>query len=359
MKQRFFFLAVCLAVLGGGLIPGSEAGPKGVIVVRPLGTGVAITIDGDFKDWPLAAFEKVSEQPLFPEGQDALTTNARGDYLVHDPDRVGFFNTARGGVSEDDPNLDFEVNTYFAFDANYLYILSIFVDDEIVGNRDTSAFGSAPYLNDGQEFFIDAKNDSDDCISDLAFPSIDEEDPNLDDFQVGTGINDIFDPVVPMDQGGWGAVQGIIRSGNRDLLGAGDFSDGTFQDALTASSGPDIAAKAYADLRAAGAPNPMISTNPSLTFAGYALETRIPFRVVDGFTPDHKIGMTLFWRDVDDSNGSGIQFIDWAQSTTAGGCLTADAQITDIFFAPNWGALEFDASHPLGGTGIAAWDLFE
>ncbi|HXK92542.1 MAG: hypothetical protein HPY51_16105 [Candidatus Omnitrophica bacterium] len=357
MKHSYFYVAlVCL--IGIGTLE-TQAGPKGVIVVRPFGPGVSIQIDGDFSDWPLAAYEKVSEQPLFPDGQDALTTDARGDYLVYDPDRVGFFNYPRGAVSEDDPNLDFEVNTYFAYDDNYLYVLSIFVDDEIVGDRDTSAFGNAPYLNDGQEFFFDAKNDSDDCISDIAFPSIDNEEPNLDDFQVGTGINDLLDPVLPMDQGGWGAVQGIIRSGNRDLLGSGNFNDGTYQAALAASPGPDIAAKAYADLRAAGAPNPMIAQNPGLTFAGYALETRIPFRVVDGFTPDHNIGMTIFWRDVDYSNGTSIQFIDWAQSSTAGGCTTASAEITDIFFAPNWGSLEFNPNNPLGGTAIPLWEIFK
>ena len=342
-------LAICVSL--------ASAGPKGVILVRPLGTGITITIDGQFSDWPLAAFEQPSVQPLFPEGQDSDTTDARGYYLLYDPDRVGFFNYARGTVSEDDPNLDFEVNTYLAYDANFLYILSIFIDDEIVNTRDTTAFGSNPFLNDGLEFFFDAKNDSDDCISDLQFPAIDGENPNLDDFQVGTGINDLIDSVLPENQGGLGAVQGIISSGNLDLLGVGDFGDGTYQDALTAAA-PTIAARSFADLRAAGALNPAIAQNPSLTFSGYTIELKIPFGVVEGFTSDHSVGFTVFWRDVDDSNGSNIQFIDWAQSTTAGGCATANTIFTDIFYAPNWGALEFQPNRPLTRTPVKEWPVF-
>ena len=357
MKRFFFFMAVSIVFVG--FIMDGTAGPKGVIVVRPLGGDVALSIDGDFSDWPLALFEEPSMQPLFPEGQDNETTDAQGDYIIHDPDRSGFFNTARGAVSEDDPDLDFEVNTYFTYDSEYLYILAVFIDDDIVNYKDTSDFGSAPYVNDGLEFFFDAKNDSDDCISDLAFPQIDDEEPNLDDFQVGTGLNDLFDSVIPEADGGLGAVQGIIRSGDRDLLGSGDFSDGTFQEAIANSSGPDIGAKAYDDLRAAGALNPAITENADLTFSGYAIELRISFGVVDGFGPDHSCGFTVFWRDVDASNGDGsIQFIDWAQSTTAGGCLTIEAEFTDIFFAPNWGSLEFNTDNPLGDTGMGEWQLF-
>ncbi len=345
-----FVVVICLM---------SFAGPKGVIVVRPLGDTVNITIDGDFSDWPLDQFEQPSVQPPFPEGQDQLTTDARGDYVIYDPDRVGFFNTARGAVSEDDENLDFEVSSYFAYDSEYLYIISIYIDDEIVGYYDESDFGSQPYTNDGVEFFFDAKNDSDDSISDIEFPQIDDVEPNLDDFQIGTGLNDLFDPVLPEAEGGFGVVMGIIRSGDRDLVGSGDFSDGTFQETMENSEGPDIAAKTYADLRAAGAPNPMIEENPNLDFSGYAIELRVPFGLVDGFTSDHDVGFTLFWRDVDDSSANSIQFIDWAQSTTASGGTTLEQSITDIFYAPNWGALEFDSDNPLGEiTALSRWEIF-
>jgi hypothetical protein len=141
------------------------------------------------------------------------------------------------------------------------------------------------------------------------------------------------------------------------LLGSGDFSDGTYQEALNATQGPDIAAMLFQNLRTAGAPNPVIAQNPGLIFPGYTVEVRIPFGVVDGFTPDHLVGFTVFWRDWDDFNGSTGQFIDWAQSSTAGGCLSFDATITDIFFAPNWGALEFDTANPLGPVHVDEWQL--
>jgi len=343
-------VAVAVCVFAGGVF----AGPKGVIVVRPLAENISITIDGEFEDWPLTDFDEPSTQPLFPEGQESEGTDARGDYVIYDPDRAGFFNFERG-AAEDDENLDFEASTYFAYDSDFLYVLSVFIDDELTPYRDESWYGSQPYQNDGLEFFFDSKNDSvDDCISDLSFPSIDDEEPNLDDFQVGTGINEYFDPVLP---GGIGATQGIIRSGDRDLLGSGDFADGTYQEALEAAEGPDIAAMMYADLRAVGAPNPAIAQNPDLTFSGYTIELRIPFGVVEGFTPDHDIGFTVFWRDWDDFNGSTGQFIDWAQSTTAGGCLTEEAMLTDIFYAPNWGALEFDTANPLGAVAVDNWPL--
>lgn len=352
MFRRGVFLSLLAAVIGG-LTLGAIAGDIGVIVVRPLAEGASITIDGQFSDWPLDQFQEPSVQPLWPEAQDWDTSDARGDYVIYDPDRAGFFNFERGST-EDDDNLDFEASTYFAYDSEFLYVVSVFIDDDIEVLRDTSAFGSQPYQNDGLEFFFDSKNDSiDDCISDLGFPAIDDEEPNLDDFQVGTGVNDLFDPVLP---GGVGAVQGIIRSGDRDLLGSGDFSDGTYQEALEATEGPDIAAMLFDDLRAAGAPNPMIAENPGLTFPGYTVELRIPFGVVDGFTPDHLVGFTVFWRDWDEEGAQGA-FIDWAQSSTASGCLTNEGVITDIFFAPNWGALEFDTANPLGAVNVHEWQL--
>jgi hypothetical protein len=335
------------------------AGPKGIIVVRPLGAEISITIDGNFDDWPLDKFGDPSVQPLYPDGQISLTTEARGEYIIYDPDRAGFFNTGRGVVSEDDPNTDFEVNTYFAYDSNYLYILSIFIDDEISDAMDTSDFGSMPFLNDGQEFFFDLLNDSNDCIAGISFPTIDGEAPNLDDFQIGTALSIMIDPVLPYDQSGLGVSNGIIRSGDLDFVGSGDFSDGTYQDSLEATSGPDIAAKEVTDLRAAGAPNPAIADNTDTSFTGYTIEQRIPFSIMEGFDPGHSIGFTIFWRDVDEgASGGSIQFIDWAQSSTAGGCASADAEVTDIFFAPNWGALEFDASNPLSGvTDIDEWPI--
>jgi hypothetical protein len=55
---------------------------------------------------------------------------------------------------------------------------------------------------------------------------------------------------------------------------------------------------------------------------GYAVELVVPFGVTEGFTPDHKMGFDLFWRDVDDDlapqpgfGGAGIFWTDWAQAT--------------------------------------------
>lgn len=328
------------------------AGPKGVIICRPLGN-ISITIDGDFTDWPLGAYEQVSEQPLFPDGQDMDSTNAMGDYVVYDPDRVGFFNTKRGDVSEDNPHTDFEVNTYFAYDAEYLYVLSIFIDDEIRDDRDDSLSGMSPFLNDGIEFFFDALNDSDDCATDINFPNFDPEAPNIDDFQIATGINLFFDSIIPFEDGGLGTVQGIERSGNVELFGTEKFVDGLYQDKLAETPGPDIAALAYENLRAAGAPNAVIADNPTLNFSGYAQEIRIPFGVIEGFTPDHAMGFDLFWRDVDFSSDA-IQFIDWAQSTS----VPCDNIFDSLFQTSNWGEMRFEGA-PLDGSGSSVndWSL--
>jgi len=67
---------------------GAFAGPKGQVICRHLGSN-AITVDGDFSDWPLGAFRQPSAQPLFPAGQDAASTDASGDHLVFERDRIG------------------------------------------------------------------------------------------------------------------------------------------------------------------------------------------------------------------------------------------------------------------------------
>ena len=167
-----------------------EAGPKGVINVRALGNK-RLTIDGNIADWPLSAFTTVAQQPLFPDGQNATSTTANGDYLVFDNKRVGLFNgTLEDGFTADGIN-DFGVTTYFAYDRKFLYVLSVVIDNTLRDDLDTTAFGSSGFLNDGFEFFIDAKGDSTDCISDDGFPNIDGPDassPNTDDFQVTVAI---------------------------------------------------------------------------------------------------------------------------------------------------------------------------
>src|SRR5690242_11363485 len=80
-------LVVGLMALSGP----ASAGPKGTIIVHPLGNQ-KIAIDGDVADWPLDKFTAVAEQPVFPDGQNKDTTSASGDHLVFDPTRVGLFN---------------------------------------------------------------------------------------------------------------------------------------------------------------------------------------------------------------------------------------------------------------------------
>src|SRR5438477_12540530 len=81
-----------------------EAGPKGTVNVRALGTR-RLTIDGNIADWPLSAFTTVAQQPLFPDGQNATSTSANGDHLVFDNKRVGLFNgTADDGFTADGIN---------------------------------------------------------------------------------------------------------------------------------------------------------------------------------------------------------------------------------------------------------------
>src|SRR5207249_3322198 len=188
---RAAFAAILATAVACFTVP-SLAGPKGTIHVRPLGDR-KLTIDGDISDWPLAQFKKVAEQPVFPAGQNADSTTADGDHLVFDKTRIGLFNgTTTNAFQANDS--DFGVTTYFAHDLRNLYILAVFIDDTLRDDNDTSQFGSTGFLNDGFEFFLDAKGDSTDCISDDAFPSIDQVEPNIDDFQVTVAINSTFNP---------------------------------------------------------------------------------------------------------------------------------------------------------------------
>jgi hypothetical protein len=323
----------------------ASAGPKGTIIVRPLGNQ-KITIDGDLADWPLDKFIAVSEQPVFPDGQNKDSTTASGDHLVFDPTRVGLFNgTAPDAFKAN--NADFGSGIYLAYDANFLYILGVFIDDVLRDDLDVSDHGSTGYLNDGFEFFVDAKGDSSDCIAEDSFPNIDESAPNADDFQVTVGLNANFKPSGSADDV-LGARQALARQGNPAMVGddGAGAPGGIYQDALTAIGGPDIAARRYADLKAAGAKNPEVVANPNLKIAGYVVEMRVPFSPkIEGFTPDHNMGFDLFWRDVD-ADGA-IKWADWGQSTTVGSCSDAQA---DLFNSANWGQLVFDKTNFLGSA---------
>jgi hypothetical protein len=332
------------------LISPAAAGPKGTITVRPLGNQ-KITIDGDIADWPLDKFSKVVEQPLFPQGRDGDATSASGDHIVFDMKRIGLFNgTGEDAFQANDS--DFGVTTYCTHDNTFLYILSVFIDDQLRDDRDASEFGSAGFNNDGFEFFLDAKGDSTDCISDDAFPNVDESEPNTDDLQVTVALNSTFRPSGAADNI-LGARQTVERAGTPELIGLDKGGPGgLYRDALAALGGPDIAARRFADLRAAGARNPELAAKPAATFTGYVIEMRVPFGAgIPGFTPDHPVGFEMFWRDVDAEDdpgvgGGGISWASWAQSTE----VPCDNPKASLFHTANWGSLVFDKTNFLGSA---------
>lgn len=330
------------AALATSLAPNATAGPKGTIQVRFLGDS-HITIDGDLSDWPLDRFKAAAQQPIFPGAQTATESSASGDHLIFDRQRIGRFN----GTGEDafqDNDSDFGVATYFAFDRKFLYILSVCIDDKLRMDRDTSEFGDSGFLNDGFEFFLDAQGNSTDCIADEAFPTVDASEPNTDDFQVTVALNNTFKPA-GSSANILGARQSVERGGNPDLIGPVKAGPGgIYRDQLDAPGGPDIAARSYADLRAAGARNPEIAAKPGVKFTGYAIEMRIPLRgKIPNVAANHSMGFELFWRDVDEDEdpgkgGGNISWASWAQSTTVD---CGDPQ-TSLFNSANWGRLVFD-----------------
>jgi len=319
------------------------AGPKGTITVRPLGTAT-ITIDGDLADWPLARFAKATEQPAFPEGQNAGTTTGQGDHIVFDAKRVGLFN----GTPEDaftENASDFGSAVYFAHDTKFLYLLAVFIDDVLRDDRDETEFGSTGYLNDGFEFFLDPLGDSKDCVAEGA--DFKQEAPYADDMQITVGLNKTFKPSGSADTI-IGARQTVERAGNLGLVGPDKGGPGgIYRDALTAAGGADIPARRYDDLRAAGAKNPQIAANPNQKYTGYVIEMRIPFDAkIPGFTPTHNMGFELFWRDVDSDDV--INWFSWAQSTSVTCSGEGEDQKTALFNAANWATLAFDTTNPLG-----------
>jgi hypothetical protein len=349
------------------------AGPKGTVVVRPVADG-AITIDGDVSDWSLTSFVQPSQQPPFPDARDADATDARGDHIVFVLDRVGLFNGTPDcsigpcGFTNQGP-IDFGSSIYFARDSKALYMLGVFIDETLRGDRDTTEFGSSNYLNDGLEIFIDALGDSTDIADELNNPpntNFDDDQagvtPNLDDFQITFGLNDNFPS--PAGPGSVGARQHMERAGQPGLLGGFGqgqpweiFPDviaderngpgGVYRDALGALGTPDIAARSVADLRAAGAQNPEIAANPNVIFPGYVMEAAIPFMFIPEFTPNHDMGFALFWRDTDedgepDAGGGNISWADWTQNTEVRGAEGPGGQAIGLFHTGNWGKLEFE-----------------
>jgi hypothetical protein len=319
------------------------AGPKGDVIVKSVPG--PITIDGNFSDWQLSRYTTPSRQPPYPDARDATATNASGDHIVWEASRVSGFNTtdivAFGEHVVANPT-EFGVSTYFAYDAQNLYVLSVYIDDFLQSDRDENRdLDCLNFFNDGFEIFIDAKGDSLDQADEISFPNFDEEEPNLDDMQITFALHDSFPSAGPL-----GARQHMERSGTPTVICSRDNE----YRAVLGDENNDIGARAFDDLRAAGATNPELAANPNTTFAGYAIEARVPFGIVDGFAPDHNMGFDIFWRDVDDvfgeldpgTGGSSIVWTDWTQNDTV---QSQDDGVTKIglFHTANWGELIFES----------------
>jgi hypothetical protein len=197
-------------------------------------------------------------------------------------------------------------------------------------------------LNDGWEMLLGLKGDSTGCR------------PTGQDLQLGFALNAAYKPEDSPDDV-LGARQTLLV-GTEEQLGPGAGQPGNaYQDALDAIEGPNIAARRYADLRAAGARNPELAAKPDVKFAGYVIEVRIPFGKPDqplsDFTPDHPMGFELFWRDTDndDNPNAGainVKWASWAQSTVD--ACNEDTLNTSLLNTSNWGRLVFDKTDFLG-----------
>ena len=333
-------------------------GPAGRIQVPQVPEG-SISIDGSFSDWPLNSFTTPSQQPEWPEGQGE-ETDALGDHLLFESDRVHYFGA--GGSCHEGPCAvlnnspgDFGAAIYMTYDSTALYFLGVVLDDFMQGGMDESEFGDNTFRNDGFEIFVDTFNDTDDSAADLRNPpnvQFDDEEPNLDDFQVSFGLNDNYET---------GARQHMERSARPALIGSlgpGEpyetFDDiivgerngpgGIYRDALDALGQSDVAATRHDDMRAIGAPNPEIGEHPDVTFSGYVLEAAVPFGFADldddgetndDFVPSEgdTMGFSLFWNDTDGDTDEdfGVDLITRIMWTQTG----------NVFLGAGWGEIEF------------------
>lgn len=367
MRMRTALSVMLLAAVAARV----NAGPNGTVQVPRVSEG-SISIDGSFADWPLDHFTTVARQPEFPDAQDPEGSGAVGDHIVFEPTRVSYFG-ARPDCNASDvcgplnnAPIDFGSAIFMTYDSKALYFLGVFLDDVLEDAADESVHGDNTFRNDGFEIFVDAFNDSNadtdfDGARGLGNPNtqLDDEEPNLDDFQISFGLNADYPD---------GARQHMERSARPGLLGAIDgqpyieFEDiisgerngpgGIYRDALTAF-GKDIAATTHDDMRAIGAPNPELSANPDVTFPGYILEAAVPFGFADldddGETTDdfvalegNTMGFSLFWNDTDKDADEdigvapgAISRIFWTQGS--------------VWDTNNWGQLQFVG--PIGPEG--------
>jgi hypothetical protein len=343
------------------LSPAVFAGPKGQVICRNLGN-LNITVDGHFSDWPLDSYEQASVQPLFPGAKNAASTNASGDHLVFDRNRIGLFNgTPDHPLTFADGMDDLDSVIYFAWNQDCLYMLEVRVDDLVRNDRSPASCPNRDVFNDGVAIFVNAKNDGPDCASVDSFSLFDTGAPNTDDFELGISLHnesrlDFQDP------DDIGARQTLVRHGTSSLIDYPCPGSGSYRTILDAMPTPDIAARSYADLGAAGALNPVILNNPGQTFSGYALEVCVPFGFHADFDPalNPVMGFELFWHDADlcgtsfgcsdaqDDPGTGggsISWATWAQNITDD-CRSSPAG--SFYQTGNWGEIVFDDGNGLG-----------
>jgi mono/diheme cytochrome c family protein len=316
-------------------VPVPPKPPKGTIDVLPVGDG-SIVIDGSAADWPLEQFDTLAQQPLFPDGQNAESTDAAGDHIVFDVDRVGFFNSTAGNAFIDGAN-DMGSGIYMTYDANNLYLLEVRVDESIVRNLDAGGCGN--WQNDGFEIFLDPLNDTNDCITDFSFPNVDTATPNVDDVQMTFAVNENFG----VDAGNPDSIGGRQQYERGGLAATHSCASATslYQARLDSLGIPTEQATTYADMRDAVPQTVLdeIMGFPVVTaLSGYVFELLVPFgSIAPGFDPtlNNTMGFELFWRDKD-----GAENVHWAaqaQSTEVP-CTNPGAS---LFHGGNWSDIVF------------------
>src|SRR5207245_9053465 len=108
------------------------------------------------------------------------------------------------------------------------------------------------------QYLLGVKGDAAGCFDSATYPS---------EVQVAVSLNMNFNPMNSPDNV-LGARQTVLSNGAPDVLGP----SGSWQAALDAIGGPNIAARKYADMRAAGARNPELAANPTDKYSGYTIE---------------------------------------------------------------------------------------
>ena len=308
---------------------GPLRGPRGNVEVRPWGK---ITVDGDLSDWPLDQFDTPAVMPA--DVLTSITVASDGDHIIFDKSLVGHFNgtsTATGFINDATDGSDMSSEMYMVYSSSALYILEIRLDNSI---WDSEA-ACANWGNDGFEFFLDVRNDSNNCASD-SFPNFNESGENVDDHQLTWGVNSSFatDARAHYERGG--------QNTTLDCFDPAVPGDGTFRDALdTAFPAGSEATTRHADM---GAVVASVGGNDANGKAGYVLEAAIPFDfdTTNDFNPTANgvMGWSMFWRDRDVAPAQGF---DWANYQQQVDVPCHSGQVNNAFHTSSWGQITFSS----------------